>query len=195
LTPLTALHSKNKHEADDDLYLQHRSKRSRPNSPMSTAPPSPIFSPSTSPTPDHTPLATPAHSPRLHPREMLDQGSVQLPSIRTLSLNRNMPPPLQPLEVGSGGGAGSSTLPLPFLPASSNLNTTLSGRSTANTSNSSSVTSVPSLVPNLFSSSATTSNSRNSNKDPGGPSGASGVQRVLVSDLINGSSSSNASGR
>lgn len=186
LTPLTALHSKNKHEADDDLYLQHRSKRSRPNSPMSTAPPSPIFSPSTSPTPDHTPLATPAHSPRLHPREMLDQGSVQLPSIRTLSLNRNMPPPLQPLEVGAGG-ASNSALPLPFLPVSSNLNTTLSGRSTANPTTSSSMAPAPSLAPNLFSGSAANPSDRNSNKDSNGPSGASGVQRVSVSDLINGS--------
>lgn len=108
LTPLTALHSKNKHTEDEssDIYLQHRSKRSRPNSPSNTAPPSPIFSPSMSPTPDHTPLATPAHSPRLHPRE-LGEGGVQLPSIRTLSLGRHMPPPLQPMEISSSGPSNS----------------------------------------------------------------------------------------
>lgn len=105
MTPLTSIHSRIKHD-DDDTYLQHRSKRSRPNSPTSTAPPSPIFSPSTSPTPDHTPLVTPAHSPRLNPLDAL-QG-VQLPSIRSLSLGRHMPPPLQPMEVGA-----SSTLPPP----------------------------------------------------------------------------------
>lgn len=114
LTPLTSIHGKNKHTDDgDEVYFQHRSKRSRPNSPISTAPPSPIFSPSTSPTPDHTPLATPAHSPRIHPRE-LGEG-VQLPSIRTLSLGRHMPPPLQPLEVG-GSPAASTNASGPSLP-------------------------------------------------------------------------------
>ena len=43
------------------------------------------------------------------------------------------------------------------------------------------------LHPNLFSGSAANPSDRNSNKDSNGPSGASGVQRVLVSDLINGS--------
>ena len=114
MTPLSlgsTMHGKNKHE-DDDYYHnhQHRSKRSRPSSPTTTAPPSPIFSPSTSPTPDHTPLATPAHSPRLtasagaggdppplHPHFQ----SLQLPSIRSLSIGRLIPPPLQPMEVGT----------------------------------------------------------------------------------------------
>lgn len=194
LTPLTALHSKNKHEADDDLYLQHRSKRSRPNSPMSTAPPSPIFSPSTSPTPDHTPLATPAHSPRLHPREMLDQGSVQLPSIRTLSLGRHMPPPLQPLEIGSSVTSGS-TLPPSFLSTSSPLSTTLSGRSVTSNINSSSATSVPSLASNLFPSNTVGTSPSNPNKDSVALSGGGGVQRVSVSDLINSTSNASSSGR
>ncbi|CAN6642570.1 hypothetical protein TRVA0_019S01332 [Trichomonascus vanleenenianus] len=102
ITPLTSISSmKVKQEEENDAYLQHRSKRSRPNSPVSTAPSSPTFSPSTSPTPDHTPLVTPAHSPRLHPRGGDDFGNVALPSLRSLSLGRHIPPPLQPMEVGS----------------------------------------------------------------------------------------------
>lgn len=105
MTPLTSIHGKNKTE-DDDACL-HRSKRSRPNSPMSTAPPSPIFPESTSPTPNHTPIMTPAHSPRLNPLEPL-QG-VQLPSIRSLSLGRHLPPPLQPMEISSTSAMSAST--------------------------------------------------------------------------------------
>lgn len=101
ITPLTALHKARDHYEDPDLM--HRSKRSRPNSPVSTAPNSPTFSPSGSPTPGHTPLATPAHSPRLNPR---DEG-IQLPSIRSLSLGRHVPPPLPALEVGQGAGPSS----------------------------------------------------------------------------------------
>ncbi|KAK9473205.1 uncharacterized protein V1510DRAFT_433808 [Dipodascopsis tothii] len=104
LTPLTPYNgfqssgSLSRHHEDDSMFQPRQSKRSRPNSPVSTAPSSPAFSSSGSPTPDHTPLATPAHSPRLHPRDIEALQGVQLPSIRSLSL-RHMPPPLVPMEV------------------------------------------------------------------------------------------------
>ncbi|KAI9776907.1 MAG: hypothetical protein M1835_005383 [Candelina submexicana] len=83
---------------DEDLYSRRLSKRSRPNSPTSTAPSSPTFSDSFSPTPDHTPLATPAHSPRLRPYSGYD---MHLPGIRHLSLQHT--PALAPMEPQADG--------------------------------------------------------------------------------------------
>ncbi|KAI9821305.1 MAG: hypothetical protein M1827_004041 [Pycnora praestabilis] len=84
---------------EEDQYAHRMAKRSRPSSPMSTAPSSPTFShDSTSPTPDHTPLATPAHSPRLRPYGSHD---MHLPGIRHLSLHQT--PALAPMEPQADG--------------------------------------------------------------------------------------------
>lgn len=103
------------HSQDHDD--EHRVKRSRPNSPHSTAPSSPTFShESISPTPDHTPLATPGHSPRLRPSHGSD---LQLPGLRHLSLGHA--PLLAPLEPQADGSYAHPPAPQHHGPSISDI--------------------------------------------------------------------------
>ena len=94
--------SRSQSHEDEEQYGQGKTKKSRPGSPHSTAPPSPEFPhESTSPTPDHTPLATPSHSPRLRPQYF--HNGVQLPTLHHLSLQHQPPPALAPVEPSADG--------------------------------------------------------------------------------------------
>lgn len=74
------------HDHIEDDFVNVRVRKSRPTSPISTAPPSPTYSSS----PATTPSLTPAHSPRLFPRdfgtEPFNYEHGKLPPIRGLSL-------------------------------------------------------------------------------------------------------------
>ena len=98
--PLTRSHSND----DDDHYNHRYTKKTRPVTPLSTAPPSPSFShDSYSTTPDQTPIATPVHSPRLRPHT--HTADLHLPHLRHLSLSQA--PALVAIEPNADGKTSS----------------------------------------------------------------------------------------
>ncbi|UKZ73892.1 hypothetical protein TrVFT333_001546 [Trichoderma virens FT-333] len=98
---LSSYHMARSHSNDDDDHYSsmRHAKRSRPNSPNSTAPSSPTFShDSLSPTPDHTPIATPAHSPD------------------SLQANNNRSPGMSLTDIISRPDGSQRKLPVPQVP-------------------------------------------------------------------------------